>query len=361
MDFAQLENFRQGLYKKNGNISSMNEHVIGTLIPKISIIIPTYNRVDRIKVALTTYLETQIQNAEFIILDNNSSDGTWEYLEEVALKDKRLRILKNTQNIGALKSIFRLYCEVRAPYVLFLADDDIMIGDYISKCLEIFENNSDVGVVHHFFNGWAHKIATVDYSIIAKGDNATIAGFMMFGSYPGIAWRMKDLDLEKFPLNQGLLYPQVKVSLDIISKKNFAIIHDCGLLALDFGDSIYDVIKSQGRPLDYGIKERMSYIENKYKPFTVQEIAWNFGKWAYKIYEDLQLNSKNDSRNFIKALLPCLNKVSPILIIRLIYNGKFFDAIYCIFGLIKYPSFIKYYYHFYKFSKMKKNNKYKKL
>jgi glycosyltransferase involved in cell wall biosynthesis len=59
-----------------------------------------------IKKCLPSFLKTKVEDVQFIIIDNNSDDGTWNYLQSVARNDKRVEIYKNSQNIGATKSIF---------------------------------------------------------------------------------------------------------------------------------------------------------------------------------------------------------------------------------------------------------------
>ena len=63
----------------------------------ISVVLPTYNRINRIKKCLPSFLKTKIEDVQFIIIDNNSDDGTWDYLQSVALNDKRVEIYKNSQ------------------------------------------------------------------------------------------------------------------------------------------------------------------------------------------------------------------------------------------------------------------------
>ncbi len=326
--------------------------------PRISIILPTYNRVERLTKTLPSFLSTKLEDIEFIVLDNHSTDGTWEYLKKISTDDDRVRILKNPQNIGSVKSIFRLYCEARAPFVLFLADDDIMVGDYIRKCLEIFEKNHDVGVVHHYFESWESQNIDKEYSIVNAGHDAIETGFMMFGTYPGIAWRMSDLDLGVFPMDKGIIYPQVKVSLEIISKNKLAIIHCCGLRAVDFGDSVLDVKKYQNRPTDFGIGERLSYATNYKDLYLMQELVWAMHRWAYGVYEDLLLHSKKEARMFMVSLVPSIHRISPILIMMLARRRRIRDLLICSLLIVKHPVFVKNYLIFLWFCKKKIEKKY---
>ena len=66
----------------------------------ISVVIPTWNRIERLKKCLPTFLATKIKDVQFIIVDNNSDDGTWDYLKSVAIEDERVEIHRNSQNVG---------------------------------------------------------------------------------------------------------------------------------------------------------------------------------------------------------------------------------------------------------------------
>jgi len=230
-----------------------------------SVIIPTYNRLDRLRVCLPTFLSTKLQGVEFIIVDNCSTDGTWPYLKELASNDKRLRILQNPQNIGMVKNWLRCYCEVKSPFALFLSDDDKLEGDYITQCYEIFVSHSQVGLVHHFASGWKHNVADQmdNYVVHKSGEDAQRAICMITGAYPGIAFRMNNFDLGNFSLDAGAIYPQVKASLLIARNYDVAIIKKCGIVSPDWGESVAEKFKEQDRPNDFGLIERISYL-NKY-------------------------------------------------------------------------------------------------
>ena len=57
---------------------------------------------------------------------------------------------------------------------------------------------------------------------------------MMSGVVTGFAIRMKNYHLKDFPLNEGVIYPQVKMALVISSKYDLAVINDCGMIVIDF-------------------------------------------------------------------------------------------------------------------------------
>jgi len=317
----------------------------------ISVVLPTYNRLNRIKKCLPTFLATKLKDAKFIIIDNNSNDGTWDYLKSVANSDKRVEIYKNPQNIGPLKSCFRGYCEVRSPYVLFLADDDIMEGDYIAKCLKIFQDHKDVGAVHHFLGGWKaqQKIYKNSYTIYSKGHESITSLFMLSGSHPGLAFRMRDFDLKNFPLGDKVIYPSVKIALEIASKHNTALIHDCGLIASGFDTTILENKKTQNRPDGLGINERLSYLLSIKNPLLVQKLAIQLTGYSMQLFEELENLSAMDAKKFIKSLLFSLNSITPYFILSLLKIKKFKFALFSIICLIRKPYFLVNYLWFFIF------------
>ena len=65
---------------------------------KLSIIIPCYNEIDTIEELIFRVKNAPINSKEIIIIDNCSTDGTREFLEN--LKDESLIIIFNDRNLG---------------------------------------------------------------------------------------------------------------------------------------------------------------------------------------------------------------------------------------------------------------------
>ncbi|MDC3382548.1 glycosyltransferase family 2 protein [Candidatus Pelagibacter sp.] len=303
---------------------------------------PTYNRVERIKKCLPSFLKTKVEDVQFIIIDNNSDDGTWDYLQSVAHYDKRVELYKNSQNIGAKKSILRGYSEVRSPYVITLCDDDLMVGDYIFKCLQIFCHNEDISVIHHKFDRWqTTKNRFKDsFTIYPKGEDAIINMFLAAGVLTGLALRMKHFLLRDFSLEENIIYPQVKIVTDMASKYNVAMINDCGMIDNDFGDKIDDVEKNQNRPDCMGINERISYALELKNPLIVQRLAFGLVAYAVRMFLKFEASDVKRSKKFIKSILFTLNNITPYLILYLFKEKKFKIAFYCLLSLLLKPAFL---------------------
>ena len=53
--------------------------------PMVSVIIPTYNRKDKVLEAIKSVLNQKVENVEIIVVDDGSTDGTIEFLQSLNL------------------------------------------------------------------------------------------------------------------------------------------------------------------------------------------------------------------------------------------------------------------------------------
>lgn len=317
-------------------------------MPSISIVLPTYNRLARLKKCLPTFLKTKVGDCEFVVVDNASDDGTWEYLKSISVLDSRVRPVRNPQNVGGIKTQFRGFCEVRSPFVLFLADDDEMDGDYISICLNIFTKHPDVALVHHLFDGWKAEITKyeTEYTIFQHGRKAIRQIYMKAGTYPGIALRMDKFSLQDYNLDRGTIYQQVEFSLKIAGSYPIAIVHKAGLIDGQFGDSVIETKIAQNRPDDLGIGERLRYALNVGDLELVQYLVWDLGHFAARLYSEIEQISSAEARQFLKTISIKINPISPVFTMMLIKRRRLIAAMESILLTFRNPIFLLNYFFF---------------
>ena len=105
--------------------------------PRVSILIPVYNRENLIGACLESALAQTVPDIEVIACDNSSTDGTWEVLQKYATRDPRLRIFRNDENLGPVRNWARCIAEARAPYAKLLFSDDLMSPDFLEHTLPL--------------------------------------------------------------------------------------------------------------------------------------------------------------------------------------------------------------------------------
>jgi len=105
----------------------------------ISIITPSYNAIKFIE---ETYLSIDKQTYsqwEWLITDDCSNDGTWEYVLSIASKDNRIKPVKNSQNSGAAVSRNNSIARAKGDFIAFLDSDDIWLPEKLSLHIDFME------------------------------------------------------------------------------------------------------------------------------------------------------------------------------------------------------------------------------
>lgn len=81
---------------------------------------------------------------EVIVVDNNSTDGSIEYLQA---KYPFVQFISNKENAGFAKANNLASGKAQGKYILFLNPDTIIGEDCFSKCIQFMESNSDAGAM----------------------------------------------------------------------------------------------------------------------------------------------------------------------------------------------------------------------
>ena len=118
--------------------------------PKISVLIPMYNRKHYIEDCVNSVLNQTFQDFEIIIRDDNSTDGVFEFVQEKYSKEistGKIKLFRNEENLGEGKTTNKLILDATGKYFTFLHNDDIYMPYALQHLYEVAENFS-ADVVH---------------------------------------------------------------------------------------------------------------------------------------------------------------------------------------------------------------------
>ena len=118
----------------------------------ISIVICTYNGVSRLRPTLESIFSLEIDSLipwELIIIDNASTDSTFQFCDDLILKNgfKSNSRVVHEALAGCNHARLRGLQEAKYKWLLFCDDDNHLFSDYIQKGWEILQNNSRIGVL----------------------------------------------------------------------------------------------------------------------------------------------------------------------------------------------------------------------
>ena len=124
--------------------------------PLVSVLTPAYNAEKYLDECIKSILEQSYNHFEYIIIDDGSTDGTWDVLKRYAALDSRIKIFQNEVNLGIAGTRNRLKSKASGKYIMWQDADDISMPTRMKEQLSVLESNPKVGIVGgslQFFNG----------------------------------------------------------------------------------------------------------------------------------------------------------------------------------------------------------------
>lgn len=107
----------------------------------VSVILPTYNEKQNIRQMIGMLLHyLKNYNAEIIVSDDNSPDGTWKIVQHMSKKNKKIRLIRRFRNKGVGPSIMDGIKRARGKYVVWMDCDLTMPPSLVPKMIELLRD-----------------------------------------------------------------------------------------------------------------------------------------------------------------------------------------------------------------------------
>ena len=115
--------------------------------PRVSIVIPVYNREKYITLAVESVLRQTFQDWELIISDDGSTDRTLEMITEFAAHDNRIRVL-TAEHKGAVHALIAGFDAAKGEFVGQLDSDDLLEPEALELTVKALDEHPDWGMVY---------------------------------------------------------------------------------------------------------------------------------------------------------------------------------------------------------------------
>ena len=114
---------------------------------KVSVIIISYNVRSYLAHAIDAIMKSDYEELEIIVVDNNSYDGTCEYLKENYDHVSSIDVISNSENIGFGRAVNQAGKVATGEYYLILNPDTIIEEETLSVLVNYLYKNKNVGMV----------------------------------------------------------------------------------------------------------------------------------------------------------------------------------------------------------------------
>lgn len=115
--------------------------------PSVSIGFPVYNSAGIIVDALDSILSQSFEDFELVISDNASTDNTESICREYALKDSRVRYIRQAENIGMIANFKQVLELARGEYFMWHAGDDRKDPVFLELSIRVLRESAEIGLV----------------------------------------------------------------------------------------------------------------------------------------------------------------------------------------------------------------------
>ncbi len=193
----------------------------------VSIIIINWNGKDLLRICLTSLFRQDYKNIEVILVDNASTDGSVEWVEQ---KYPQVKIIINKENLGFAQANNIGYKKAKGEYVLFLNNDTKVTTNFIVELWKVLRKNKQIG-------GVQSKILFMDdpKRLDGAGSFLTNTGFLFHYGIYQINSPKYDQEMEIFsPKGACMCFKKevlerIKVDGDIFDKRFFAYFEETDL------------------------------------------------------------------------------------------------------------------------------------
>lgn len=116
-------------------------------LPLISVVMPVYNAGDFLLESINSILRQTYRNIELVIVDDVSTDHSWEILQSFARKDKRIKLFRNRKNMGVSVTVKKAISKAKGQFLARMDADDIARSYRLKKQVNYLSSNQEVVAV----------------------------------------------------------------------------------------------------------------------------------------------------------------------------------------------------------------------
>jgi glycosyltransferase involved in cell wall biosynthesis len=125
--------------------------------PLVSVLTPAFNAEPFIGAAIESILNQSFKNFEYIIVDDNSQDGTWKSIQSYAQKDSRIVAIRNDNNLGIAGNRNKALPLARGQFIAWQDADDISLASRLEHQVTFLQKHPEVAIVGGYLQFFDEK------------------------------------------------------------------------------------------------------------------------------------------------------------------------------------------------------------
>ncbi len=309
----------------------------------VSIVTPVYNGERYLRACIQAVLKQTHTKFEYVILNNASTDGTAEIIEEFADKDDRIKVFSNSETLNIIDNWNEIlkYISPEAQWIKYAFTDDILFPHCVEEMVKTGEKDPSIGFVSAYHLK-GHQVANTGLPMeqeIAEGKDMLKQHILRkihvcLDSPNTVLYKRAVLD-ELGGFDSSYLHADTELAFRILYKYNLGFVHQVlswtsvnkhsgasyaffhGLNIIDylrFGykeigkyDGISFTVDEMRRASDYYADEITRYVAAHLVHFLWKDIKniWREAPWSVKkrIFPVIRKKWPVYARKFLGSIL----------------------------------------------------------
>lgn len=237
----------------------------------VSVLTPFHNTAPYLAQCIESVLAQTFEHFEYVLVDNQSNDGSTEIAEHYARQDPRIRLLKTDRFLTQIQNYnFTFSCmSAQTRYCKMVQADDWIFPRCLSDMVAAAEEHPSAGVISAYLqaekNVWGTGLAPQSGTSFLTGrDTARLhlqQPIFLFGS-PTTVMFAADVVRARHPFfEEGRLHPDTEAIYEILRQRDFAFVHQ----VLSFTRQQEGSITWKARNLNHDELDRM-IVTKRYGP-----------------------------------------------------------------------------------------------
>jgi dolichol-phosphate mannosyltransferase len=136
----------------------------------LTVILPTYNERENVLILIEGILRHVTTPVRVLVVDDNSPDGTWQVVEEIARVEPRVRLLRRITERGLTSAIWAGIQAADTDAVSWMDCDLAMPPEVIPQLLERLADGADIALGSRYVRGGSDP----GHSLTARAFSVTI-------------------------------------------------------------------------------------------------------------------------------------------------------------------------------------------
>lgn len=202
-------------------------------MPLVSVVTPFYNTADYLGECIESVLAQTYSNFEYLLVDNQSTDGSAAIAAEYASRDSRIRVIRNAEFVGQVPNYngALLHVSPDARYVKMVQADDCIFSECLERMVAVGEANPSAAIISSYYlSGTAVCGGGVEWPLeCVPGKTASrlhlLHGRFLFGTPTTLMYRADLVRSRKPFFPENSLHEDSELCHEVMAHSDLGFVH----------------------------------------------------------------------------------------------------------------------------------------